>query len=587
MAPSHHNDTPTASRGLGLAVVFALVGVVIVAVGWLIPSQFKSVPASVLAGAGRSGAGLPEEVRRQLDAGRPGAASLVADAALLAKFRNAELLVDRVAEYNRLNPEVAIWGESDPYLANAFKSTPPAADGTGGVLRQFLRADARRSVGEFLASSKNGATRAVFATRELQTYQQFLPLISAGGGPLEATIHLTAMLVQTQSLSDEVIAELRAIAEEAVRTGDTARLEAVYLDVLALGRRYNWGQLVAIVRGATSLKTIAQIRHLHNVAPDAAPVIAAACVITRQPDRVASYLVEFGPHGTEAMAFALHHGAGSLALLLRQQLAVDGVLTLPPAGGRGGLAQSATDPLVRFALGNPFLAVGAKIAAYLLGGFLLFLAGERVTALRRIELSPAFTATVRALGALVICLLLVIVNEPYLALGAQPSGYELRLVIPVLGSSTPADTMPDKTMSLDLPTITSIVFFFLVQALVFYICRLKLKDIEARKVSPAVKLRLAENEENLFDAGLYVGIAGTCISLVLQVLHVIQANLLAAYSSNLFGILCVAFIKIRHVRPFKQKLILEITEATGEARLPAAPAAPATSTPAAQPTRAG
>ena len=31
----------------------------------------------------------------------------------------------------------------------------------------------------------------------------------------------------------------------------------------------------------------------------------------------------------------------------------------------------------------------------------------------------------------------------------------------------------------------------------------------------------------------------------------------AAYSSNLFGITCVALVKIRHVRPFKRQLILE------------------------------
>lgn len=584
MAMSHPSESPQAASGLGRAIVFGIVGAAVVVFGWFIPSQFKSIPASVLAGAGRAGTGLPEEVRRQLDAGHPGAAALVADAAVVVHFRNAELLVDRVAEFNRLNPDLAVWGDSNPYLANALKDAPPAAEG-GGVLRQFLRADARRSVGDFLAASRNGATRAIYATRTINSYQQFLPLISAGGAPLEATINLTAMLVQTQAFSDEVTMELRALAEDAVRTGDTGQLEQAYLDVLALGRRYNWGQLVAIVRGATSLRTIAQIRHLHNVAAESAPVIAAACVITRDADKVANYLVEYGPHGTQALSFALHYGAGSVALLMRQQLPVDGDVSLPPKRDRGDGAGSATDPLVRFALGHPFLAVGAKIAAYFLGGFLLFLAGERVTALRRIELSPAFTATVRGLGALVICLLLVIVNEPYLALGAQPTGYELKLAIPVLGSSTPTDTMPDKSYSVDLPTITSIVFFFLVQALVFYICRLKLKDIEARRVSPAVKLRLAENEENLFDSGLYVGIAGTCISLVLQVLHVIQANLLAAYSSNLFGILCVAFIKIRHVRPFKQKLILEITETTGVA--PAVNPGAGSSAAASQPVRAG
>ena len=45
---------------------------------------------------------------------------------------------------------------------------------------------------------------------------------------------------------------------------------------------------------------------------------------------------------------------------------------------------------------------------------------------------------------------------------------------------------------------------------------------------------------------------------VLQVLGLIDANLLAAYSSNLFGIVCVALVKIRHVRPYKRQLIIEI-----------------------------
>lgn len=115
----------------------------------------------------------------------------------------------------------------------------------------------------------------------------------------------------------------------------------------------------------------------------------------------------------------------------------------------------------------------------------------------------------------------------------------------------------------DTATLISISFFFLLQALVYLICMLKIREIEGKPVPALLKLRLAENEENLFDSGLYVGIAGTSAALVLQVLHVIEANLLAAYSSNLFGILCVAFVKIRHVRPLKQRLILQAAEASG------------------------
>ena len=72
-----------------------------------------------------------------------------------------------------------------------------------------------------------------------------------------------------------------------------------------------------------------------------------------------------------------------------------------------------------------------------------------------------------------------------------------------------------------------------------------------------------------FDGGLYVGIGGTATALVLQVLGMIEPNLLAAYSSNLFGIVCVALVKIRHVRPYKRKLIMEI-------QAPASAAAPVT-----------
>ena len=112
-------------------------------------------------------------------------------------------------------------------------------------------------------------------------------------------------------------------------------------------------------------------------------------------------------------------------------------------------------------------------------------------------------------------------------------------------------------MNLDLSTVLSIVLFGALQIVVYAICLTKIRDIESQRCSPQLKLKLMENEENLFDSGLYVGIAGTATALILQVLQVIEANLLAAYSSNLFGILCVAFVKIRHVRAYKRKLIVQ------------------------------
>ncbi|HEY6167613.1 MAG TPA: hypothetical protein VI454_06210, partial [Verrucomicrobiae bacterium] len=117
-------------------------------------------------------------------------------------------------------------------------------------------------------------------------------------------------------------------------------------------------------------------------------------------------------------------------------------------------------------------------------------------------------------------------------------------------------------MNLDTSTILSVAVFAALQVIVYTVCLMKIREIDHQRCGPQLKLKLMENEENLFDGGLYVGIAGTALALVLQVLGFIEANLLAAYSSNLFGILCVAFVKIRHVRAFKKKLILQM-QSTG------------------------
>ncbi|RME69482.1 MAG: hypothetical protein D6781_08490 [Verrucomicrobia bacterium] len=539
-----------------------LAGLALVGFGWSIPSQFKSVPVSVLVEAGRSGPGLEDLMRDALDEGRPGVADLLADGAAAVQHGAAEIMREAVDRYLEHNPDLAIWGAGDPYLTHAFRPEFIATrDPRAGVIKHFLPAEARRSLRGFLEGSRNATVQTLLATADLQSYRQFLPVVSASGAPLEATILLAAMLVQSDRLGDGALRELRAKAERAVSTGDAAELELFYLDLLSLARRLNWGQLTEITSRADSTEALGELRHLLQVAPDAAPVLLASAAIAEQLDDLTGYVIDKGPIGKEAVAFALFHGKGSLDLLLRQQVPVDGDLTLPPSPVEITVVQSALDPIVRFALAEPIQAFAVKIAAYLLGGLLFFLVAEHLTALHRLELSAGFTTVARSVGAMLVCLLLIVFNEPYLAFGSEPSGYELRVVVPVIGTSSVATmTESSNAFPVDVATVVSISFFFMLQSLVYLICLLKLKEIQSKNIPPLLKLRLTENEENLFDSGLYVGIAGTSAALVLQVLGVIEANLLAAYSSNLFGILCVAFVKIRHVRPFRQKLILEMAE---------------------------
>src|SRR5207244_1978958 len=88
-------------------------------------------------------------------------------------------------------------------------------------------------------------------------------------------------------------------------------------------------------------------------------------------------------------------------------------------------------------------------------------------------------------------------------------------------------------------------------------CLVKLAEIRRQRVASRIRLRLLENEDHLFDAGLYLGFVGTIISLILVSMGVVKFSLMAAYSSTSFGIIFVSIFKIFHLRPARRKLLLE------------------------------
>jgi hypothetical protein len=123
----------------------------------------------------------------------------------------------------------------------------------------------------------------------------------------------------------------------------------------------------------------------------------------------------------------------------------------------------------------------------------------------------------------------------------------------------------------------TLLLFFVLQGLIYVACLFKLAEIRRQRVAPRIKLRLLENEEHLFDAGLYLGFVGTIVSLILVSLNIIQFSLMAAYSSTSFGIIFVSFFKIFHLRPARRKMLLE-AEAVAEEPVAAA-ARPSFATP--------
>ena len=539
----------TAGHRSALWQLWLALGVGLLAVAWLLPVNVKSLNPALLREAGRDTPSVSGFGRELLDLDKPGPAELVLATARQVGDPGAAMLGVVFADFARKHREMMPWGGWDIALEPLLGSNTAASSADSQPVLSFMvTQQARENLRRYLGVSRLPGVRTLLKTAELGSTQRFVPANRAGGQPLDAVILLTAYLWQTEHLSAGLQREVRARAEIAVQTGQMGELEDFYLDILTLGRRLNWVQLSELLRTTGSLGTVGQFAHLARVAPEHLPVIYTAALMTKSADRVAHYLIAFGQPGAQHLQLALASGQGAVEQLVQRQA--------PVTRGTGPEFELGAG----FTLRHPEIALVAKYAAFLAGIFLL---------LRSLDTRLVFSAGSALRGALprmnsgliaaLLTFLFFVFSEPFLLKAATLSDYQIKLTIPVIGTlAAPAATPATPPSTMDISTILSITLFAAIQVGMYFICLLKIAEIARQAMPAATKLRLMENEENLFDGGLYIGIAGTATALVLQVLGLIDANLLAAYSSNLFGIVCVALVKIRHVRPYKRQLIIEI-----------------------------
>ncbi len=181
-----------------------------------------------------------------------------------------------------------------------------------------------------------------------------------------------------------------------------------------------------------------------------------------------------------------------------------------------------------------------------------------------------------ALGFLLVVLLL---SEPFLAQDSQKAEFPLRLRLPGVGSAAAVARPDAKPKLMNAPSLLTLLLFFVLQGLIYTACLVKLAEIRRQRIAPRIQLKLLENEDHLFDAGLYLGFCGTIVSLILVSLGIIQPSLMAAYSSTSFGIIFVSIFKIFHLRPARRQLLLQSEAHSGVVDPPApAPASYATTT---------
>ena len=544
-------------------LLFLVLALALTLFGAGIPIHFRAVAPGVVVEAGRDGETLDDLASFYLDTGKTGPVELFL--ALPNTPVSTELLADRTGALIERYPHYAISGGTAPYFQQFLEMLDLEGQSVGevDVISLLLRARWREHLLDFLGNSSNAAVHAVLETRLSTAFTTFMPVGTPAGQPLDAAILTTALLLQGDDFSLPASRRIKLLAERAKDDDHLAveQLESFYLSILGLAKRFNWVQLAVLTGNFSDLDELQLAAVLTRENSDKLPLIFSAIVLAEEPGAVFDYLARFQEEGWGDLSFALGAGQGALELLLQN----DKPLYNPPAFVRvldRYTAWVRQPPLLSFTHRHPQAAIVLKILVMLAAGYTwaLFLSGILQLVLKRPALArmhPLFIARNGIVALFLATTLWVLIEPTLFASGPEPKG-QLRLIFNIASELDSLKSHNLETAMLDQITILIILLFFLLQLIVYLFCMIRISEIRKQDATDDLKLKLLENEDNLFDLGLYVGLGGTVASLILLAMDVVQASLIAAYSSTLFGIIFVAVLKVVHVRPYRRSIIVAL-----------------------------
>lgn len=526
---------------------------------WLTPAHWKAVDVTVVERAGEGSASLVEAGQALANTGRIGPAAVFLRAAEELDLPGRAALETALQRAVRSRPADALPMESlfgSQGGATGAIQGPPIGD-------TLMKRSVRQPLLEFLLASRRLGVHQLIRNRTLTNTVQFAPVASAAGQPFDAAIILAALLSRGDFLHLSLRDHLEGLAARANDGGEVQALETIYMDLLSLGRRLDWSQTTEFVRLIPDAGTLHTLVGAMRRDPERMPVVYVAVMLSGQPGDVAAYLEKHPQTGLQDLATSLRSGQGGVRELLRadRRLYSSPVrLWLSERQPFAGYV-SFILPICRV---TPVLAALVRIVLFLAGAFCFGRALESAVqvegdrrpsgALRRAQwLQTSIFAVIMAAFAWFFA-------EPYLISERPPMKFPLRLSLPGVGEAAAANFEHLMQPFMNAATLAALFVFFTLQSVIYVWCLMKLAEIRRKPTTPATKLRLLENEEHLFDAGLYFGFVGTVVSLILVSLGVSGLNgpsIMAAYSSTSFGIIFVSVLKIFHIRPLRRELILE------------------------------
>jgi hypothetical protein len=543
---------------LGFALLFA---------GWMLPIHLRAVDASVIQQAGENSPGLIDRGLALMNEKKFGAAELLSQAAQQENISGHEKLRSAIDDSMKGNPKWEILG-IEPRLKVLFdfaqtraknNSTKVQTNSTLHKTQPFteliIESENREKALKFLRSSPDPSVQQLLRCRELTNTVLFSPSQSSSGQAFDAALSICGLLLEEQRLSPGLSNAVLSATSASLRGENSQPLEQMLLDFMSLSQRFNWGQLVTFCEQIEDAETLRLQANLARKTDAQLPVLFSAVQLSGKPAAVAKYLMNFSQTGEKDLADSLRFGTGGVNELLQRNQ------RLHHSSSQGKL-NAFSGAFVYWPWRMPEFALGLKWFLYLAAGFLLALAMHFARPLPPVSERPfhvrgQFHVVREILFALGFLLAVLLLSEPFLAQESQNVEFPLRLRLPTVGSTVSDVNTGAHGSIMNHLSLLTLLLFFVLQALLYVACLLKLSELRRQKFPPNIKLKLLENEEHLFDAGLYLGFAGTIISLILVSMGIIKPSLMAAYSSTSFGVIFVSVFKIFHLRPLRRKLLIE------------------------------
>lgn len=536
---------------IGAALAIGL----LVSTGLLVPAYLRAVDARVIEQAGRGTPSVVDAGQRWVATEKWGPAEMCL---AVAKEQGVDgrLVLDQALQPFRA--EAPPWGGPDPYLQSLLAGVNrrgPVRPQTS--VEMLVDREGRTRLIEALRGSRRPVVQGFVQSLTLTNFVFLPPASSPGGQALEIGVGIAGLLCQGDYLTDSLREGLMRVVQDGVTSGKVGPLEEVYLDCLTLGQRLNWVQLTTLLAGVTDPQTLHGLAVLTQREPARLPTLYAGATIGGNTGETVRYLLRWGPSGFRDLGFALGHGKGSVDELVRRGMRIyhaqfrarfeswEPAATVMKAWARAGLSW-------------PALVLPAKYALFFIAGLMLtWTFGRHPSEVDQKVGVPALAVARQWLFAVALVLVLMLLGEPFLARNIQGAEYPLHLRFPMIRNPVLTSMITPIKPYMDQLSLLALVVFFVMQLIMYVVNLMKLAEIRRQPVDVTLKLKLLENEDNMFDAGLYLGLGGSVLSLGFLALGIVKPSLATAYSSTLFGIIFVAVLKICHVRPLRRRLLLE------------------------------